>query len=666
MQVNKVLVGCIYRLPHSSPYDFLNSLSEVLNTIQREKSTSYLIGDFNIDLLKHTHSKDAVDLISLFHSHFHYCTITHNTRVTTNTATLLDQIWTNDIRHNLTNGIVYSSVSDHFPVFSFFQSRDSPKTPNTTVIKFRDFSAANLDNFLSDVENVDWLNCLTSTEVDEGFSQFHDKFYTIFSQYFPIKHKKIKTQHLNKPYITYDIKQLIKEKNSIGNNKKTWDIINTVLNRKSQTSLQALSPDVLNSYFANSGEALASKLATTEASHLHYLDNPLQMYFSPRLYTESEICNIVRESRDSSAGNDDIPMSIIKKSLPHIIQALTYFCNRSLQTGMFPSCLRIARVVPIHKGGSLHEPKCYRPVSVLAAFGKIFETMMYDRMIEFCNYHNILSNFQFGFRAQRSSESALQCFTNYVLRAFDDNEFLISVFLDLSKAFDTVNHQILIDKLHYYRFRGPSLRWFQSYLSNRMQYVSVNGQSSIMLPVNYGVPQGSVLGPLLFNMYINDMPRSSFALNYVLFADDCTMYISDRNIDILMDKMNKELVNINTWLTANKLTINPIWGGASSTSLNPLVVLQKKVIRNIMGLKTTDHTNESFVNLKLLKCNDIYTFKRLMETRPPLVSSSQSQSHIRYRGAVIFNGIPPEIKSKHTLGNFKSSLKSYLINSYTA
>jgi len=152
----------------------------------------------------------------------------------------------------------------------------------------------------------------------------------------------------------------------------------------------------------------------------------------------------------------------------------------------------MARVTTIHKGGSFIDQKNFRPISILNAFSKILETLMYNRVNEFCNAHNILSEYQFSFLQKRSTESALQCFTNDVLSSFDNNEFLCSIFLDFTKAFDKVDHNIPLDKLHHYGIRGASYAWFKSYLSDRKQFVYTNVKNSTVLSINYGVPQGSI------------------------------------------------------------------------------------------------------------------------------------------------------------------------------
>ena len=181
---------------------------------------------------------------------------------------------------------------------------------------------------------------------------------------------------------------------------------------------------------------------------------------------------------------------------------------------------------------------------------------MYKRLYKFLEKYEILYALQFGFRSNHSIDHALVSLTEAIKNALDDRKFGCGIFLDLQKAFDTVNHNILLSKLEHYGIRGTALEWFKSYLSERKQYVSVNGANSSYLNVTCGVPQGSVLGPLLFLIYINDLPRSSPKLAFYLFADDTNIFCEAENLDMLQKVVNKELKKVKMWLDVNKLSLN--------------------------------------------------------------------------------------------------------------
>ena len=181
---------------------------------------------------------------------------------------------------------------------------------------------------------------------------------------------------------------------------------------------------------------------------------------------------------------------------------------------------------------------------------------MYKRLYDFLEKHSILYSFQFGFRESHSINHALVSMTDTIKNSLDNRKFGCGIFLDLQKAFDTVNHSIFLMKLENYGIRGPALEWFKSYLSDREQYVTVNGSSSNCLNVTYGVPQGSVLGPLLFLIFINDLPNSTSVLSFYLFADDTNIYFEAENLDKLQRIVNNELKKVKQWHDVNKLSLN--------------------------------------------------------------------------------------------------------------
>ena len=181
---------------------------------------------------------------------------------------------------------------------------------------------------------------------------------------------------------------------------------------------------------------------------------------------------------------------------------------------------------------------------------------MYNRILDFLNKHKILNKYQFGFRTNHSTYMALIILLENLMKALENGESAIGIFLDFQKAFDTVNHSILLDKLCIYGIRGPALSWITSYLSNRCQYVVCNGFESECKYISCGVPQGSILGPLLFLLYINDLPAVSKLFMPILFADDTNLFCTSHNVNMLVDDINTELVNVYAWVQSNKLSLN--------------------------------------------------------------------------------------------------------------
>ena len=218
--------------------------------------------------------------------------------------------------------------------------------------------------------------------------------------------------------------------------------------------------------------------------------------------------------------------------------------------------LKYAQVVPVYKGKSQLEVTNYRPISLLPIFNKIFEKLLHARLIQFLDMHKIIFNHQFGFQKNKSTSLAILDVCTQLVNAVENKQFSTCIFLDFAKAFDTVDHNILIYKLEYNGVSGITLNWFKSYLTNRSQKVCINGTQSESCNKKFAVPQGSVLGPLLFLLYINDMPFSSNILKFHLFADDTSIFFSHKNLSQLQLIVNDELSKVSDWLVANKLTLN--------------------------------------------------------------------------------------------------------------
>ena len=353
------------------------------------------------------------------------------------------------------------------------------------------------------------------------------------------------------------------------NLKKTWMIIKDVLNKNKSTKIHdtfkynnctTTDKDIIankfNDYFVNVGSTLAASISKEGPNYKTYLppSNPNSIFL--KATDTNEIKAIISKLKNSAPGHDEVVLKDIKPILETLLPPLTYVTNLSLTQGVFPDDLKKAKIIPLYKANDPMLFNNYRPISLLPLFSKVLERIMYNRMIKFINKNKLLYKYQFGFRKDHSTYMALIILIDKITSALDNGDFTIAVLIDFRKAFDTVDHKILLDKLYHYGIRGNAYDWMNSYLSKRQQQVHYNGVSSSFKTVNCGVPQGSILGPLLFIIYINDLSSVSQILTSILFADDTTLFDSDKNLTTLVDRFNNELVNIFNWLNANRLSLN--------------------------------------------------------------------------------------------------------------
>ena len=316
--------------------------------------------------------------------------------------------------------------------------------------------------------------------------------------------------------------------------------------------------DGFNDFFSKVGPDLAEKIEPSTCDFSSYLGEEAQTNFifckvTPKLIIETA----GKLKNKSSYGPDYISSKLLKKILPSIVTPLCHLFNLSFQTGYIPVQLKTAKVVPIFKSGDMHSFTNYRPISLLSSLSKLLEKIVARQMVGYLNKNKILYKHQYGFRKGHSTIHPVLQFLDRIMLALNkpNPEYSLGIFCDLKKAFDTVDFDILLAKMEHYGFRGVSNNWFRNYLMDRKQFVIINGQESETKQLYCGVPQGSVLGPLLFLIFINDLSNCT-DLFCLLFADDTTFQINDHNLQTLFQTANNELNKAATWFKANKLTLN--------------------------------------------------------------------------------------------------------------
>ena len=387
-----------------------------------------------------------------------------------------------------------------------------------------------------------------------------------------VKMKKFVDRHIlkakNKYYSDY-----FKEHKS--NSRKQWQMINSLLNRNRKkvavTKLIDSDGTVVNTpidiaenfnkFFAD----VATKLKSETASHDSTpRDITFDRFINARVSNtiflspveQEEVGDIIDNFKNKATM--DTKISALKVANVHcnFREVVAAIVNASFEQGVFPKPLKTAKVVPIHKGDSKTDVGNYRPISLLSTFSKIYEKTMHSRITNFMESNQSLFDMQYGFRKGRSCEHALLAAQNCILDTLNKNEIALLLLIDFSKAFDMVDHDILLSKLSRYGIRGNALKWMQSYLRDRRQYVTIDGKNSSERDLKFGVPQGSILGPLLFIIYINDLPNIHKFARFIMYADDANIIITGKDIHEVTEQARTLCNTLSQWVNCNGLKLN--------------------------------------------------------------------------------------------------------------
>ena len=659
------IVGCIYRHPKSDLARFTAELENILTNLDSCKHDVYILGDMNIDFLKcHTHP-ETDDYINMIFTHGFLPIITKATRITDHSATLIDHIYTNANLETVTAGIALFDISDHLPIFAYI---DKSVRRQTKRVYYRDYSTFDRKLYIKDLNEINWEHISDSClDLHEKTSKVIEIIQTITDRHAPMKlASRSKRKQLNKPWITAAILKSIKHKQKMyrthyccddnekkeeykryanmltklikyskkeyynhqfhmhkDNLKSTWKVIGTLIKRKTKgqtipnklvrNNITYSNPkeiaEQFNEYFVNIGPTLASKIETINEDPTRLIQRPSSSFFiSP---TTPAVVKDLFSTLNANKSSLDIPNKLIKIACEPLSLLFTNIYNESISSGIVPNSFKISRVTPIYKDDSVTEPGNYRPIATLSPFAKILERIIYNQLSVYLDKHNLLYKYQFGFRKGHSTEHAVLELSDKLKHAIDEKLITCGIFLDFSKAFDTVNHDILLQKLSAYGIRGLPYKWFENYLSNRQQFVKIHNESSSLQTMTCGVPQGSTLGPLLFLLYINDLPCCSDKFFFRMFADDSNIFYSGTSPTEIEMTVNNELKNVYRYCQVNKLSINfkktnymVIRSPQMTPKINIIGISQVKT-QKYLGIYIDEHlnwkTHIDYINNKLAR-----------------------------------------------------------------